>query len=55
MTTEEVESLVKRIESGELSEDEELSLLRELDFSYDVMDKYLEEIKVVKLSEELKK
>jgi hypothetical protein len=51
---EEIEFLIKKVENGELSEEEELTLLKGLDFSYDVLNKFLEEIKIAKLSADLK-
>ena len=52
---EEIESLVKKMENGDLSEQEELAVLEELNSIYDIVNKVLEEIKVEQLSANLKK
>ncbi len=52
---EDLENLIEKINKGELSEQEELSLLKEINFSYDVLNKFLEEVKVEKLNIDLKK
>ncbi len=51
---EKLESLLKRIENGEISEEEKLSILKELNFSYDVLNTLLDEIKVAKLTNDIK-
>ena len=48
------ELLIKRIENGEISEEEKLSILKELNFSYDVLNTFLDEIKVAKLTNDIK-
>lgn len=49
-----LEQLVKKLESGELTEAEELALLKEINFSYDVVNKFLEELKIEQLKAEIK-
>ena len=51
---EDLDKLIEKINNGESSEQEELALLKELNFSYDVLNKFLEELKVAKLSADLK-
>ena len=51
---EKLESLLKRIENGEIGEEEKLSILKELNFSYDVLNTLLDEIKVAKLTNDIK-
>lgn len=48
-------SMLNRLKNSELSQKEELALLKELNFSYDVLNMLLEEIKVAKLSNDIKK
>lgn len=50
---EELDKLIEKINNGELSEQDELVFLKELNFSYDVLNKFLEELKVAKLSADL--
>lgn len=52
--SEAIDQLIKKLENGELNEEQELELLKELNFSYDVMNKFLEELKIAKLSAEMK-
>lgn len=48
-----LEQLLKKLEAGEMTEAEELQLLREINFSYDVINKFLEELKIAKLKSEI--
>lgn len=49
-----LEVLIKKLENGELTQEQELEFLKELNFSYDVLNKFLEELKIAKLSAEMK-
>lgn len=49
-----IEQLIKKIEGGELTEAEELQVLKEINFSYDVLNKFLEEIKMEQLKANIK-
>jgi hypothetical protein len=48
-----LQALMAKAENRELSEQEELQLLREIDFSYDVLIKFLEELKMEQLKSEI--
>lgn len=54
MNNEVLEKLVKSLEKGDLSPSEELFLLKEINFSYDVLNKFLEELRAQQIESELK-
>ncbi|WP_291122305.1 hypothetical protein [Flavobacterium sp. UBA6046] len=51
--TQAIDDLIKKLENGELTEEQELALLKELNFSYDVLNKFLEQVKIEQLKAEI--
>jgi hypothetical protein len=49
-----LELLAKKAEAGEFTEAESLKLLREINISYEVLNKFLEEIRIEQLKAKLK-
>ena len=52
---EEFESLTKRIENGDFTEEEAVDILKQLDDCYSVLGVFLKKVKVEKISQDLKK
>jgi hypothetical protein len=48
-----IDELVAKLKNGELSQEQELALLKELNFSYDILNKFLEKIKMEQLKAEI--
>ncbi len=53
MEPQELEARIAKLQAGELNEAEEMELLKDIDFSYDVMNKFLELLKIEQLKSEL--
>jgi Asp-tRNA(Asn)/Glu-tRNA(Gln) amidotransferase B subunit len=53
MTPEELEAMVAKLQNGELTEDEQVQLLKEMNMSTDAINKFLEETKIEQLKSEL--
>jgi len=53
MTPEELQDQITKLQNGELSEAQEIELLKEISFSYDVLNKFLEELKMEQLKSEM--
>lgn len=53
MQPQDLEALIAKAQNGELSEAEELQLLKDINFSYTVINKFLEELKIEQLKSEI--
>jgi len=53
MQTQDLATMIAKAENGELSETEQLELLRDISFSQDAIIKFLEELKIEQLKAEI--
>lgn len=53
MQPQELEALIAKAQNGELTQEEEIQLLKEMNLSYDVLNKFLENLKIEQLKSEI--